>query len=41
MTCYAFAYGLWRIKEIEEAQMKKRQRRGAGKRNLIFFTGGA
>lgn len=38
---YAFAYGLWRIKEIEEAQMKKQRKRGAGKRNLIFFTGGA
>ena len=29
------------IKEIEEAQMKKQKRRSAGKRNLIFYTGGA
>ena len=38
---YAFAYGLWRIKEIEEEQMKKHKRRGVGKRQLIFYTGGA
>jgi len=37
----AFAYGLWRIKEIEEENYKKIVRRGNGaKRNLIFFTGG-
>lgn len=26
----AFAYGLWRIKEIEEEQAKRRRRRGNG-----------
>jgi hypothetical protein len=26
----AFAYGLWRIKEIEEEQSKRRRRRGNG-----------
>ena len=37
----AFAYGLWRIKEIEEENYKKVSRRGNGKkRQLIFFTGG-
>ena len=37
----AFAYGLWRIKEIEEENYKKIARRGNGqKRQLIFFTGG-
>lgn len=36
----AFAYGLWRIKELEEESSKLR-RRGAGKRKLTFFTGGA
>lgn len=37
----AFAYGLWRIKEIEEENYKKFTRRGNGKkRQLIFFTGG-
>ena len=37
----AFAYGLWRIKELEEENYKKVQRRGNGvKRQLIFFTGG-
>ena len=37
----AFAYGLWRIKELEEENYKKIQRRGNGvKRQLIFFTGG-
>ena len=36
----AFAYGLWRIKEIEEENYKKISRRGHGKRQLIFFTGG-
>ena len=38
---YSFAYGLWRIKEIEEEQIKRQKRRSAGKRNLIFYTGGA
>ena len=37
----AFAYGLWRIKEIEEEQAKRRRRRGGGqKRQLIFCSGG-
>lgn len=37
----AFAYGLWRIKELEEENYKKVVRRGNGqKRQLIFFTGG-
>lgn len=35
----AFAYGLWRIKELEEEEYKKNRRRG-GNRQLIFFTGG-
>lgn len=37
----AFAYGLWRIKELEEENYKKISRRRPGvKRQLIFFTGG-
>ena len=37
----AFAYGLWRIKEIEEEQSKKRRRRSTlGSRQLVFCTGG-
>lgn len=37
----AFAYGLWRIKELEEENFKKIVRRGNGKkRQLVFFTGG-
>ena len=37
----AFAYGLWRIKEIEEEQTKRRRRRGNGqKRQLVFCSGG-
>ena len=37
----AFAYGLWRIKELEEENYKHIIRRGNGKsRQLIFFTGG-
>lgn len=37
----AFAYGLWRIKELEEENYKRIIRRGNGKsRQLIFFTGG-
>ena len=35
----AFAYGLWRIKELEEEEYKRNKRRGPG-RKLIFFTGG-
>ena len=37
----AFAYGLWRIKELEEENYKKVVKRGKGlKRQLVFFTGG-
>ena len=37
----SFAYGLWRIKELEEEQNKKRRRRSTlGKRQLVFCTGG-
>ena len=37
----AFAYGLWRIKEIEEEQNKKRRRRSTlSSRQLVFCTGG-
>ena len=38
----SFAYGLWRIKELEEAETTKRKRRstfGEG-RQLVFFSGG-
>ena len=37
----AFAYGLWRIKELEEENYKKVNRfANRGDRKLIFFTGG-
>lgn len=37
----SFAYGLWRIKELEEEWMKRARRRQPGKtRRLTFFTGG-
>lgn len=37
----AFAYGQWRIKEIEEEAYKLKKKRSVpGKRQLIFFTGG-
>ena len=37
----AFAYGLWRIKEIEEEQFKHKRRFSSGsERQLVFFTGG-
>ena len=36
----AFAYGLWRIKEIEEDQAKRKRRRNGLKRQLIFCSGG-
>lgn len=40
----AFAYGLWRIKELEEEYYKKSKRRfggsGSGGRKLIFYSGG-
>lgn len=38
----ALAYGLWRIKELEEENYQKRKRRGLfGKRQLTFYTEGA
>lgn len=37
----SFAYGLWRIKELEEAAFKKQKRRSGGVRRLIFYSGGA
>lgn len=36
----AFAYGLWRIKELEEENYKKIQKRSNRNRKLIFFSGG-
>lgn len=40
----AFAYGLWRIKEIEEETLKKKKRRfsasSEGGRKFMFFSGG-
>lgn len=37
----AFAYGLWRIKELEEEQYKRNRKKSSGKiRKLSFFTGG-
>lgn len=35
----AFAYGLLRIKELEEEQAKKFRNHSGGKRQLVFFTG--
>ena len=35
----AFAYGLWRINELEVEEYKRTQNR-SGIRKLIFFTGG-
>ena len=38
----AFAYGQWRIKELEEEAFQKMKRRASiGNRQLIFYTGGA
>lgn len=43
---YSFAYGLWRIKEIEEEYFKKKRRRdrfgkgSSGGRRFVFYTGG-
>lgn len=35
----SFAYGLWRIKELEEEAMKRhRHRAGGDTRQLVFFT---
>jgi hypothetical protein len=37
----AFAYGLWRIKELEEENYKRVSRFNTGApRKLVFFTGG-
>lgn len=36
----AFAYGLYRIKELEEENYKKKRHRSGGKRQLVFFSGG-
>lgn len=36
----AFAYGLWRIKEIEEENYQRKRRRSGTKRKLTFFTEG-
>lgn len=37
----AFAYGLWRVNEMEEEYMRRMRRRGlGGPRRLTFFTGG-
>lgn len=36
----AFAYGLWRIKEIEEESFQRKRRRSGTKRKLTFFTEG-
>lgn len=35
----ALAYGLWRIKELEEANAKKVRRRAGGHRKMIFYSG--
>ena len=37
---YAFAYGLWRINELEQEAQKKKRRNLSGTRQLTFFTGG-
>jgi hypothetical protein len=37
----AFAYGLWRIKELEEQAFSRQKRKSSlDKRQLVFFTGG-
>ena len=37
----AFEYGLWRIKELEDEDLKKAKRRGVtANRKLIFYSGG-
>lgn len=37
----AFAYGLWRIKELEEEAFQKQKRKSAfSGRSLVFFSGG-
>lgn len=37
---YSFAYGLWRIKELEEENAQRNRRRSGSIRRLVFFTGG-
>lgn len=40
-TYSAFAYGLWRIKELEEENAKVLRRKSSlGGRRLVFFSGG-
>lgn len=34
----AFAYGLWRIKELEEENSSRRKRQSTGKRRLMFYS---
>ena len=34
----AFAYGLWRIKELEEENSSYRHRRGTGPRRFVFYN---
>lgn len=37
----SFEYGLWRIKELEDNEVRKAKRRSIpGQRQLVFFTGG-
>lgn len=36
----AFAYGLWRIKELEEEATKKKRKGIGTKRKLVFYNGG-
>ena len=36
----AFAYGLWRIKELEEESAKRKRRRSGSTRQLVFCSGG-
>lgn len=36
----SFEYGLWRIKELEDANEKRRGKSVAGKRRLIFYSSG-
>lgn len=36
----SFSYGLWRIKELEDEEFKKRKHRGLSGRQLVFYSGG-
>lgn len=36
----AFAYGLWRIKELEDELQKRKKRRGGSTQQFMFFSGG-